>query len=268
MIRKFLVFCGVVILSVFGCFISESQAVVVDLTGSNVWQEISTTSYGSAYFSGPTLGNSSVGTFDPFVIIQANGTQKGYNTLPANREFDTQPQTENLLISTIPIVAGSGTGTGGNYREFLIGANQNGSSLISLDRVVIYASDTADLTGYPFTANGWPADPIFDLGTGNYALFNADNTSGGGLGIDGIMYIPDNGFTTQYVYVYSEWGSYPSQPGFDKQGRPISISYESNDGAESIGVRVGSVPGIPEPATLSLLGLGLLGLVGFRRKRS
>jgi hypothetical protein len=189
------------------------------------------------------------GLIDSFVRVQANGTEKGYNTDGAiDTDMDTKVGiwTHSLQLSQIPTV------TFGSivYREFLLDINESpggGNEFISLDVLKIHIENTGDMVNYstiPFSA------PVYDMGSGNYIKLDTTLASGSGDG-DMLAFIPSSLFgtdDTKYVYLYSEFGNnVPCEDGFE----------EWAVGADG--------PIVPEPATLSLLALGALAMLCRRR---
>ena len=92
---------------------------------------------------------------------------------------------------------------------------------------------------------------IYDLDSAsvdNWIKLNYSLNTGSGSG-DMFAYIPDSLFTGgQYVYLYSKFG----------------VHYAKNDGFEEWAVLKGTTQ-VPEPMSMLLLGLGIVGLAGVRR---
>src|SRR3989338_1858801 len=88
-----------------------------------------------AFFSRTVAQGSGTGNIDPFVRIQENGSEKGYNT-DGTLEFDTKPGTwtHSLLLSSVPIVNIVGTA----YYEFLLDAAEPSGNSLTIDTLTFY----------------------------------------------------------------------------------------------------------------------------------
>ena len=188
-----------------------AQAIVVDL------EHMDSGSAGGpapALFFETDTQPTGTGYIDPFLRIQANGTEQGYNTsgrIGAQAPFDdkTDPNfTRNIQFSDLACSAVTIAGT--SYYTFLLDVNEPGGSksIITLDKLQIYTSAVGSQT----TTN------IMSLGTLRYDLdANGDNqvridasrNHGSGSG-DVYIYIPTANFAgtapTDYVYLYALFG--------------------------------------------------------------
>ena len=216
-------------------------AAMLDLTTEGSWGTINGTIF--QQFDGNPTGS---GNIDSFIRIQGFGVQQGYNSdgRPVQYDEDTSAQwNHSLLLSDIPILQNGGT----DYREFLLDINQNGQTILSLDKIEIYLEATGDLLGHP----GNFGTPIYDLDAGGDNWIKLDYSLNGGSGQgDMLAYIPDSVFTgsNEYVYFYSRFGD----------------NSTADDGFEEWAYGADG-PIIPEPATVLLLGLGALALLRKRR---
>jgi hypothetical protein len=75
-LKQALVASGLLLAALIGA--PSTQAVVYDLTTQSAVAV--QTSYGTAIFTTDYTQPAGTGVFDPFLSIQANGTEEGYNT--------------------------------------------------------------------------------------------------------------------------------------------------------------------------------------------
>jgi hypothetical protein len=229
---------------------NDVSATMIDLTTAGASETIN-----GAIFEEGSLQPAGSGVLNPFIRLNGKndadgkGIIQGYNT---DGSFDdlssiylnqdaNDPFTRSLLLSEVPIVNIGGM----DYRQFLLDINQNSGSgnFLSLDEIEIYLQSTGNLSDYSaFTASVWELDD----GDDNWIKLDYDLNKGGSGKADMFAYIPDSVFTgsNEYVYLYSKFGVY----------------FSNTAGYEEWST-------VPEPATMLLVGSGLLGLVGFGRKK-
>jgi MYXO-CTERM domain-containing protein len=235
---------------------SSGKATVVDLTTSPSFGVIN-----NARFETSDFRSAGTGVIDSFVRLQANGTERGYNTSGRPTAFDEKTAgtfTRNLQLSEVPTRLIGGI----SYYEFILDINQtNSNPLLTLDEVKIFTSATGSQTTSNVDSLGTPrynmdggavdGDSSVEL---NYTL-----ASGSGQG-DMNMYIPVSNFAgalqTDFVYLYSEFG----------------IPNPTNDGIEEWAIRTANPvnpPEVPLPtgAAMGLAGLTGLGLIRRRASR-
>ena len=185
--------------------LATSNAAVVDLDKND-----SGTANGALFEVG-SIHPAGTGVFEPFLTIQANGDEQGYNG--TNNNFDTKrvPQwNHEIRFSDMTQTTIGGTA----YYGFAIDVNEpngGGKADITLTDLRIYTSPTIQ-TSTSVDANG---DFNGSLGTlrydlGNNEVYYVDRHRGSGES-DINVYIPVSAFAgtsgSDYVYMYQRWGS-------------------------------------------------------------
>lgn len=177
--------------------------------------------------SNQTFGASGTGTFNPFVRLQANPNERGYNT-NGTTEFDTKvgTWTHAIKVSEIPVRTEDGCT---NCWELFVDINDgNSNKPISLNDMEIWFTANENLTGYGAAGFASGATKEYDF-AGDVKIFDVNQGSGRGdvrymvprTGID----VPANcnyGNTacSTYFVLYSRWGvtpaGFPSDGGFEE----------------------------------------------------
>jgi hypothetical protein len=181
-----------------------------------------------------------------FLKVRDNGVEQGYNTAARQRRGDGNADAlfaRAIRLGAVPQVEVDGE----TYRAFFLDVRQrDGSSLISLDELRIYAHQTRNLTGYnanTLTLGGqaaiWDLDAVEDTFIRLDAAHNADVGRG-----DAFILIPDSVFAgwtdDNFVYLFSKFG----------------VNNRANGGAEVWGLKVPPQDDPPPPSegTASLSG--------------
>jgi hypothetical protein len=185
-----------------------AQATVVDLINNDSGSI--TNQYGTALFQFTNQQPTGTGVIDPFLRLQANGTEQGYNT-SGGTPFDDKAGiwTHNIQFSDLQSTAVSINGT--TYFKLLLDVNEpNGAkSTISLDHLQFYTSASGSLTTTNLASLGTLRYNL-DGGGDNQVLFDAARNSGSGSG-DAYIYIPASAFAgtnaNDYIYMYAAFGA-------------------------------------------------------------
>jgi hypothetical protein len=248
------------LVSVFFCCFLFTGFVLADPT-LDLTTAGSSGSIGSAFFQQVDPQSTGSGVISPFLTIQNNGLEKGYNTDADRAEtgYDMKRMgtfTHSLELSDVPVVSLGDTA----YRQFLLDINEsdNKGALLSLDALKIYVDGSSSISQFASLSN-----PVYDLDSGanRWVGLNYGLNSGSGAG-DLFVYVPDSLFSgsssTPYVYLYSEFGG---------QGK----EWDSSAGYEEWAVlKSHTTIQNPEPGSLILLasGIGGLGFLMLRKRKN
>ena len=187
---------------------SVSQAVIVDLIHND--QGTVTNSYGTAIFQFTNPQPTGTGVIQPFLRIQANGVEQGYNT-SGGTPFDDKagPWTHDLKFSDLQSTAVSVNGQ--SYFKIMVDLNEpngQGRSTISLDSLKFFSSSTGGATTTNISQLGTLRYDL-DAGGDNQVLFDAGRNHGSGSG-DAFFYIPASAFAgvgaNEFIYMYVKMG--------------------------------------------------------------
>jgi hypothetical protein len=201
--------------------LSDSGTVDVRVTDNTTSVVDETTAEGAyvSYFGDKdnTFGPAGTGTFEPFVRLQADGTESGYNT-NGTLQFDTKggTWTKAIKVSSIPqrpCPSGMCFELFNDINES--NAQQGAKGRISLNEVEVWYTDDANLTGYPFA--GDPDTTLEYDFSGDILINDVNQGSGRGdlrylIPIGGDVTVPadcdyGNPACATYFVLYSEWGT-------------------------------------------------------------
>ena len=165
----------------------------------------------SVEYIGSSANNQSSGTgvFDPFVRLQADPTEQGFNTDAAvTLDAKSGKWTHAIKVNAIPVVDCDGPGgSSATCWELFVDINENNTAKrVSLNDVQIWFTDSATLSPYPFTDNGTTTTKEYDF---SGAILINDVNQGSGRG-DLRYLVPTAGHTwtaDTYFVLYSEWGT-------------------------------------------------------------
>jgi hypothetical protein len=234
-----------------------ASASTIDLTTTGASGTVN-----GAYFFQGSIQTTGTGVVQPFVRIQNNGTEQGYNTDGTPLPWDVKA---GSFESTLPRTSLQVATYGGNqYYQFALDINESQgrtNPLLSLDDLRIYTGNIADPTGTPpaFMVNSlprWSLDVFGNNGTiltNNMIKLDAGLSNGSGSS-DMFALIPVSAFSgdsNTYLYLYSKFGVNNSSDGGFEEWWAITAPPEQ----------------VPEPGSLLLLGSGLVTAGGFLRRK-
>jgi hypothetical protein len=149
------------------------------------------------------------GIFDPFLTIQASGTEQGFNSVTQPLDTKRAP-VDTHELTKLQLVT-STTQTGVEYYSFLLDVNESNNpltSFITVDALKIYTSPTMLGTLSELETSGTLRFNL-DANEDNTLVYN-DANSGSGEGdiaffvpVSAFVGVPDNYF----VYIYQQFGA-------------------------------------------------------------
>ena len=197
-------------------FATSAHATVVDLINGD--SGTITNSYGTAIFEFTQPQPTGTGVIQPFLRVQNDPTEQGYNT-SGGTPFDDKagPWTHNLTFADLTTTAV--TINGQNCFKLLLDINEPGGSksTLSLDQLQFYTSSQGSLTTTNISSLGTLR---YSFSPGDQVLMDAARNHGSGSG-DMYAFIPVSAFagtaSTDFVYMYCAFGSTnPSEGGFEE----------------------------------------------------
>lgn len=219
-----------------------------------------------ALFSQIVSPPTGTGYIDPFLRLQDSPIEEAFNTdyrdhgqAPLDAKSDPN-YTHSLTLGELATVTVGGV----DYYQFTLDIDEPNSGpkrYISLDVMDLYIAGRGDIESYAaLTGEGslkWSLD-----GAGDATVYlNGGNLSSGNGGDDMQALIPKSAFAgvdpNKYLYLYSKFGA--------TSGMQADANMDADASFEEWrALRGGGPPQAAEPATVTLLGMGMLGLLASR----
>jgi hypothetical protein len=241
---RFLLQIGLLVSALITLSTTASFGQTVDVTGTGSSGQI-----GDALFFQTDQQPAGTGFIDPFLRVQAQPNEQGYNT-DAGFPFDDK-NPHNFQHSVLLSSLGAFTLNGTAYFKFMLDADQSGQSnhTFTLSQLQVYTGNNPAQTTTTFNPDGTLAlgNLAYNLNPGGGTTNSVLTTATGSGKYDLIVYIPVSDFNLADKYV------------------TLYFAGQGNGGFEEWTGAAGAAP-VPEPSVLGLMILGALPFV-LRRKR-